>query len=128
MAIKEGRLLAYGRNFLLGSNDKVKAAVGRLDSLTQSEDRLVGAETLTESKRVGRTLDGVAVTVMASNAAMQEHGVVLSSVDVDVKEIHREVVLLAQIMNENMAESREEKDQKYQEFVHFSYDLYPFFF
>lgn len=47
VAIKEGRLWAFGRNFTLGSDDRVKEAVDRLDKLTKSEDKLVGAETLT---------------------------------------------------------------------------------
>jgi hypothetical protein len=114
-AIKEGRLFSFGRNFLLGDNDNVKAAVAQLDKLTQSEDRLVGAETLTEAKRTGRTVDDISVTVMSTNVAMQEHGTVLRSVDVDVKEIRREISEFAQNMNDQRAEASEDGAQKAQE-------------
>ena len=113
--IKHGRTWGFGRNILLGDNDRVDAAVARLDKLTQSESRLVGAETLTESKRVGRTLDDMVVTVTASNAELHSHGTVLSSVNLDIKAMRREFDQLAQTMNEVAVEATEEKDQKHRD-------------
>jgi hypothetical protein len=110
VAIKEGRLWAFGRNFNLGSDDRVKEAVDRLDKLTKSEDKLVGAETLTESKRTGRTVDVVAATVASTNLTIQEHGSVLRNVDRNVNEM----LQFAQSMSGIRAEINEETVNKLQ--------------
>ena len=95
-AIKRGRTWGFGRNVLLGNNEKIDAAVARLDKLTQDESRLVGAETLTEAKKVGRTLSGMAATVTVTNAALQDHGTVLESVKVKVEEMRQKFDQFAQ--------------------------------
>ena len=103
-------MLAFGRNFALGSDDRVKEAVTRLDKLTKSEDKLVGAETLTEAKRTGRTVDGVAATVVSTNLTIQEHGSVLRNVDRNVNEM----LQFAQSMSGIRAEINEEASNKLQ--------------
>jgi tetratricopeptide (TPR) repeat protein len=113
--IRHGRLRLYGRNFLLGNDDEVKAAVAKLDMLTKGEDRLVGAETLAESKRQGQALDGVAKTVGSSYAAIQMHGDMLEGVKVGVQNISDGFDHFTQTMETTMAEAETEKEQKRQE-------------
>ena len=73
-----GRLQKYGRNVLLGNDDAIRGAVSKLEKLTQTEVRLVGAETLSEVKGTRRavremnqslteTHDGVATIIEMMN-------------------------------------------------------------
>jgi hypothetical protein len=57
---------------LIGNDDKIQDCVGKLDKLTKTEASLVGAETLTESKRTGRVIDDVNVKVTATNMTVLE--------------------------------------------------------
>ncbi|RAL07814.1 NACHT and TPR domain protein [Aspergillus homomorphus CBS 101889] len=86
-AIRRGRLLKFTRNILLGSNDAIQAAMGKLDKLTSVEARLVGAETLTESKRTGRVVDELAVTVTSTNATVTETGMTVQQMSYQVTEV-----------------------------------------
>ncbi|PGG99276.1 hypothetical protein AJ79_08582 [Helicocarpus griseus UAMH5409] len=76
-AIGSGRFLKFGRTALIGSDGTVQEALDRLATLTKNEDRLVGAETLTETKKTGRAIDNVTSTVSATRVAVAHvnHGV-----------------------------------------------------
>ncbi|GFF52773.1 vegetative incompatibility protein HET-E-1 [Aspergillus udagawae] len=87
-AIKRGRLLKFTRNVLLGTDDAINGAVGKLDKLTKVEASLVGAETLTEAKRTGRVVDTVQTTVMSTNVTVQETGMAVNQMTVQVTEVH----------------------------------------
>ncbi|PKX90549.1 NACHT and TPR domain protein [Aspergillus novofumigatus IBT 16806] len=87
-AIKRGRLLKFTRNILLGTDDAIKEAVGKLDKLTKVEASLVGAETLVEAKRTGRVVDTVQTTVTSTNVTVQETGKAVNQMTVQVTEVH----------------------------------------
>jgi tetratricopeptide (TPR) repeat protein len=82
-----GRLLAMGKNVLLGNDAKLDDLVSRLDKMTVSESRLVGAETLTESKRMGRKFDDVSITLTETSMAVVEGNRMVGDVSVGVQQI-----------------------------------------
>ena len=69
---------------LLGNDDKIQAAVGKLDSLTRSEASLVGVETLTETKRTGRTVDNISIALTTTNTSVLETGVAVRQMSLGV--------------------------------------------
>lgn len=91
-AIKRGRLLSFGRSIVLGQDKDIAGAVGKLEKLTRSEDQLVGAETHTEVRKQGRTLDGVATTVSSTHVAVEQQGAVITQMKVEQREMHEEVI------------------------------------
>ncbi|RLL95865.1 hypothetical protein CFD26_105362 [Aspergillus turcosus] len=107
-AIKRGRLLKFTRNILLGTDDAIKAAVGKLDKLTKVEASLVGAETLTEAKRTGRVVDTLQTTVTSTNVTVQETGMAVNQMTVQVTEVHEmlgNLLIAAKDKDENHGES-----------------------
>jgi hypothetical protein len=116
-AIKGGRFLKFARNVLVGSDDKIHAAVGKLAKLTATEDRLVGAETLTETKRTGRAVDDVAVTVISTNITVQETGVTVGQMSLEVIELNEKVGNLVLAINETKDEAKAEQDKGHQDIV-----------
>ncbi|KAF7179313.1 hypothetical protein CNMCM7691_008246 [Aspergillus felis] len=107
-AIKRGRLLKFTRNVLLGTDDAIKGAVGKLDKLTKVEASLVGAETLTEAKRTGRVVDTVQTTVMSTNVTVQETGMAVNQMTVQVTEVHEmlgNLLIASKDKDENHGES-----------------------
>ncbi|KAL2843076.1 NACHT and TPR domain protein [Aspergillus pseudodeflectus] len=115
--IRRGRLLKFTRNFLLGNNDAIQAAMGKLDKLTGVEDALVGAETLTESKRTGRVVDGIEVTVSSTNATVLETGMTVNQMSVQVGEVQEMLGSLMVSVNEGKTESSEEREKALQAHV-----------
>ncbi|KAH0543160.1 hypothetical protein FGG08_002505 [Glutinoglossum americanum] len=113
-AIKEVRTLKFARNILLRNNDKIREAVSKLAKLTESEDRLVGAETWIESKRIRRTVDGMAMSVKQSNITVQEMGLTVGHVDIGVTELNEKVTNIMLTIDESKAEAKEEKDKERQ--------------
>jgi tetratricopeptide (TPR) repeat protein len=85
--IRRGRLLKFTRNIFLGNNDAILAAMERLDKLTRVEAHLVGAETLTESKRTGRIVDGMSATVNTINTTVMETGITVNQMGAQVQEV-----------------------------------------
>jgi hypothetical protein len=61
--IKRGRLRKFAKTLLAGHNGRIQDALFRLQRLTESENLLAGAETLTAVKRSERTLECVSVEV-----------------------------------------------------------------
>ncbi|KAL3490747.1 NACHT and TPR domain protein [Aspergillus germanicus] len=115
--IRRGRLLKFTRNFLLGNNDAIQAAMGKLDKLTHVENSLVGAETLTESKRTGRVVDGIEVTVSSTNATVRETGMTVNQMSVQVNEVQEMLGSLMVSVNEGKTESSEEREKVLQAHV-----------
>lgn len=96
--IRRGRLLQFTRNMVLGNNDAIQAAMARLDKLTAVEASLVGAETLTESKRAGRVVDDISVTVNYTSATVLETGMTVNQISEQVhgmQETLKELVITA---------------------------------
>ncbi|KAL6234540.1 hypothetical protein BDW75DRAFT_241045 [Aspergillus navahoensis] len=97
--IRRGRLLKFTRNVLLGNeDDAIQATMARFDKITRVEASLVGAETLTESKRTGRVVDDISVTVNATNATVLETGVAVNQMSAHVHEVQE---MLAKLTKEN---------------------------
>ncbi|KAL4894288.1 NACHT and TPR domain protein [Aspergillus ambiguus] len=82
--IRRGRLLKFTRNIILGNDDAIQAALAKLDKLTLIEAKLVGAETLTESKRIGHVVDSISATVNANNATVMETAVAVNNMSAQV--------------------------------------------
>ena len=61
--IADGRVKKYFKGVLLGKDEKIQGELGKLRRLTEAEERMVGALTLSETTRTGKVVDGVAVTV-----------------------------------------------------------------
>ncbi|KAH0559339.1 hypothetical protein GP486_004147 [Trichoglossum hirsutum] len=114
-AIKEVRTLKFARNILLGNDSKIREAVDKLAKLTESEDRLVSAETWFETKKTRLTVDDVAMTVKETNITVQEVGAVVDYVDIGVAELSEKVTNMMLTMDESKAEAKEDKDKKRQE-------------
>jgi hypothetical protein len=70
--IKDGRVLKYFKGVLLGEDEKIQGELGKLRRLTESEERMVGALTLSETTRTGKVVDGVSVTVTDISLSMNE--------------------------------------------------------
>lgn len=70
--IKDGRVMKYFKGVLLGKDQRIQAELSKLRSLTESEERMVGALTLSETTRTGKVVDGVAVTVTDMSLTMNE--------------------------------------------------------
>ncbi|KAF7623645.1 NACHT and TPR domain protein [Aspergillus flavus] len=115
--IRRGRLLKFTRNILLGSNDAIQGAMGKLDKLTRVEADLVGAETLTESKRTGRVVDGMSATVTSTHATVVETGMTVNQVNVRVNEVQEMLGTLLVSVKENKQESTEDREKALQEHV-----------
>ncbi|RAL05354.1 NACHT and TPR domain protein [Aspergillus ibericus CBS 121593] len=115
--IRRGRLLKFTRNFLLGNSDALQAAMGKLDKLTSVEARLVGAETLTESKRTGRVVDDISVTVTSTNTTVMETGMTVNQMSYQVNEVHEMLSTLVVSANEGMPESPEDREKSLQTLI-----------
>ncbi|KAE8376136.1 hypothetical protein BDV26DRAFT_294367 [Aspergillus bertholletiae] len=116
-AIRRGRLLKFTRNILLGSNDAIQGAIGKLDKLTRVEAQLVGAETLTESKRTGRVVDDISVTVNTTNLTVMETGMTVNEMNVRVNEVQEMLGTLLVSVNEPKPETSEDRQKALQEHV-----------
>ncbi|KAE8157722.1 hypothetical protein BDV40DRAFT_277652 [Aspergillus tamarii] len=115
--IRRGRLLKFTRNILLGSNDAIQGAMGKLDKLTRVEADLVGAETLTESKRTGRVVDGMSATVTSTHTTVIETGMTVNQVNVRVNEVQEMLGTLLVSVKENKQEGSEDRERALQEHV-----------
>ncbi|KAF7128696.1 hypothetical protein CNMCM5793_003547 [Aspergillus hiratsukae] len=103
--IRRGRLLKFTRNIFLGNNDAILAAMERLDKLTRVEANLVGAETLTESKRTGRVVDGMSATVNTINTTVMETGMTVNQMGAQVQEVQELLGKLIMSTNEHDQEA-----------------------
>jgi hypothetical protein len=83
----KGRPKSMGKNVLRGKDEKLAGLVSKLDRITVSECRLVGAETLTESKRTGRKLDEVSVTITETSMAVAEGNRMVGDVGLGIQQI-----------------------------------------
>ena len=69
--IKRGRFLGFMRNVVLRDKE-IQGPIDKLARLTESEDRLVGAETHSEVTRQGETLDGIASALSSTHIAVMQ--------------------------------------------------------
>jgi tetratricopeptide (TPR) repeat protein len=116
-AIAGGRLLKFTRNVLLGNDDKIQASIGKLDQLTKTEASLVGAETLTESKRTGRVVDDMSVTVTSTNFTVQETGQTVSQMSLEVTEVRETLGDVLLKVSELGKDAKDDQENKHQDLV-----------
>ena len=113
--LKEKRVVKFFKNVFIGNDAKIQAAVERLAKLVKSEDSLVGAETLTETKKTGRAIDGVAVTVTATNVAVTRAGMRVDQISLDIgdfrQEMRDELGKVALSMGETRSEGKDDKEK-----------------
>ncbi|KAK6437297.1 hypothetical protein LTR95_006512 [Oleoguttula sp. CCFEE 5521] len=72
--IKDGfltRFKTFGKNVLLGNDTEMQGLLGKLEKLTDAEDRLVGAETLVEVKQTHKGVETIQVSMTEQTMAMQ---------------------------------------------------------
>lgn len=117
-SIRRGRLLKFARNIALGSEDAIQAAMGKLDELTRVEAHLVGAETLIESKRTGRVVDDISVTVNAASASVTETGITVNSMSVRVDQVQEMLGNLMVTVDEERQGTRGEREQSQQMLIY----------
>ncbi|KAI9820909.1 MAG: hypothetical protein M1826_000823 [Phylliscum demangeonii] len=55
-SIKRGRVLKYAKDFFLGRDPAVQDALDRLKSLTENEDKMVGALILAQTGKIGKEI------------------------------------------------------------------------
>jgi tetratricopeptide (TPR) repeat protein len=115
--IKGGRLLKFTRNVLLGSDDKIQASIGKLVQLTKTEASLVGAETLTESKRTGRVVDDMSVTVASTNVTVQETGQTVGQMSLKVTEVRETLGDVLLKVSELRKEATDDQEKTHQDLV-----------
>lgn len=82
-----GRILRFAKNVLLGNDEKLQGLVTKLEKLCQSEHRLVGVETLTESKKTGRLVEGISVTLTETSMAVNEGNAKIDQVSFGIQKV-----------------------------------------
>jgi hypothetical protein len=115
--IKEGRVLNFTKHVILRSDTKVQEAMAKLAKLTESEDRLVGAETLTEVKKAGGTLDSVSTTVTSTSLAVNQISGDMSKVSIDVSQLTQKFDAFVTTSVDSTAELKEGKGKTYQDHI-----------
>ncbi len=82
-----GRFHQMGKNIIFGHDKKLDEMVAKLGTMIESESGLVGAETLTESKRTGRKVDDIAVTLTEATMALSHGNSVVDRMSVEVQQL-----------------------------------------
>lgn len=113
--IKSGRTIAFAKNVIIGKPSKIADTVSKLAKLTESEDRLVGAEILTGVKQSGRTLDGVSMTVNSTSIAVTQMSGDMSQVSIEVSQLNQKFDALMVASDESAVETKEAKGRSHQE-------------
>jgi predicted PilT family ATPase len=113
--IRDGRFLNYTKHILLKSDLKVQDAVAKLAKLTESEDRLVGAETLTEVKKAGGMLDTVSMTVTSTNVTVSQMSGDMSKVSVDVSQLTQKFDAFIGASDQSREDAKEAKGRTQQD-------------
>ncbi|OAL71045.1 hypothetical protein A7D00_4707 [Trichophyton violaceum] len=116
-AIKGGRFLKFARNVLIGNDDKIQEAVGRLAKLTETEHRLVGAETLTETKKTSRAVDDVAITLAATTLTVDKTSHSVSQISLEVTDMNQKLNNLLHETASSNEMSKAEQDRNHQDFI-----------
>jgi hypothetical protein len=113
--IKSGRLLGFGKSLLVGKNPRIDDAVARLAKLTESEALLVGAETLTEVKQSGRTLDGVSTTLNSTSTVVTQIRGDVSQLGIGVSHLNQKLDAAMLASDKSTAEIKDAKNISSQE-------------
>lgn len=111
--IKDGvlsRLKSFGKNLLLGNDSSMQNLMSKLEKLTSSEDQLVGAETLVQTKRTGKDVEAVQVTLTQTTVHLEEMNIAQNQMAQGVGQI-------LSVLEETKLQSKKEKDVKHMEAV-----------
>jgi len=108
--IRGGRFRRFAKALVAGSDGTIQAAVSKLKTLTESENLLVGAETLTAVKQSERTLEGVSMTVASTDA-------VVGKISEDVSQLTQDFNALRVTTENSLANVRQERGISEQELV-----------
>lgn len=82
-----GRVLQFTKNVLLGRDEKLQGLVDQLEKLCQGQQRLVAAETLTEVKRTGHTVEGIDMTLGDTKTIVQDTNTRMNHVSSDMENL-----------------------------------------
>ncbi|RHZ66396.1 hypothetical protein CDV55_101215 [Aspergillus turcosus] len=82
-----GRVLQFTKNVLLGRDEKLQGLVDQLEKLCRGEQRLVAAETLTEVKRTGHTVEGIDMTLGETKTIVQDTNTRMNQVSSDMENL-----------------------------------------
>ena len=118
-----GRILKFSKNILLGGDEKLQGLLTKLQKLTESESRLVGAEIFTETKSTGRKMDGLSMTLTETSMAIQEGNEAILGVGLGVhqisinqdefrREMRQEIGNVVAVLNSSKGEAADERDPK----------------
>ena len=116
--------MQFAKNILLGNDEKLQGLVAKLGKMTESEARLVGAETLTESRKTGRQVETMSLTITETSMAVHEGNVKISEVGVGIhqmtinqdefrREMRQEIGNVVVALTESKAEAKDDKDKKH---------------
>lgn len=108
-----GRLVSMGKHVLRGNDKKLDDLVSRLDKMTLGESQLVGVETLTESKRTGRKVDDISVTLIETKTSISEGNHKIGELNANVLNVRENVGNIMAVLNESRAEANEGRDKKH---------------
>ncbi|ERF68631.1 hypothetical protein EPUS_07192 [Endocarpon pusillum Z07020] len=108
-----GRLLSMGKHVLRGNDKKLDDLVSRLDKMTLGESQLVGVETLTESKRTGRKVDDISVTLIETKTSISQGNHKIGELNANVLNVRENVGTIMAVLNESRAEANEGRDKKH---------------
>ena len=92
-----------GKNILIGNDKKMQELVTKLDKLTRSEDLLVGAETLVETRHTARGVEAVQVS--------------MKELTISTNEVTAGVGQILNVLEESKAQAKADKDTKHLQIV-----------
>jgi len=88
-----GRVLNFGKNVLVGNDTKMQGLMAKLEKLTKSEGRLVGAETLVETKNTGKGVQAIQGSMTEQKAAMNQQTTAMAALQVSAHEVRTTYII-----------------------------------
>ncbi|GKZ28408.1 hypothetical protein AbraIFM66950_005582 [Aspergillus brasiliensis] len=97
-----GRILQFTKNALLGSDKTLQGLVSRMDRLCQTEHQLVGAETLSETKKANLAVENLSAVLNGASLVLEDNHGRLAQAQADLQrlvegqndlrqEVHRDI-------------------------------------
>ena len=110
-----GRFHQMGKNIIFGHDKKLDEMVAKLGAMTESETQLVGAESRTDVKRIGRKVDDLFVTQSRGNSMMDLMVVEVQQLslkgDDSLNEIRQGLGKVISAINEGKLSANEDQNQ-----------------
>ncbi|KAI2823063.1 hypothetical protein CBS115989_1773 [Aspergillus niger] len=97
-----GRIIQFTKNALLGSDKTLQGLVAKLDRLCQTEHQLVGAETLSETKKANVAVENLSAVLNGASLVLEDNHGRLAQAQADLQrlvegqndlrqEVHRDI-------------------------------------